>query len=405
MAKKSSKSKLDSEDSEEDSPKVSMRRRAPKKVETSSEEDSPKVSMRRRVSKKVETSSEDDSPKARKVVKKAVKKTTKPKHSAPKKKPAKVDSDVDLSEEEDVVLKKPKRSAKRKQTVKFEDSDDETNGRQSERILEVGTIHTTAIKDLLERLDAYNSECCIIFIRPDPSADPPEPGGIRITHVSEYETILARIVLYAKKFEPFFCADAKFTAGLDLKEANILLKHISNNDSILMYVDKSNPNILHVQSDSSKDKKGESDSTDVELHLIETQYVDHPVPRTEFTNLVQMPVSMFSTICKNMSNCTIYVEIKSIGDQITFTGISEGNSRVTKTFKTQSVDKNCKIKNRSIFQGVFNTKELLIMSKCNRLCENIQFYLKNEFPLVLLIHIASLGRMYVFLTPKAEDAE
>ena len=52
-----------------------------------------------------------------------------------------------------------------------------------------------------------------------------------------------------------------------------------------------------------------------------------------------------------------------------------------------------------VVQGVYELRNLMNFSKCNKLCNTIELYLKNDFPLVLVISVATLGKMYVFLSP------
>ena len=62
-----------------------------------------------------------------------------------------------------------------------------------------------------------------------------------------------------------------------------------------------------------------------------------------------------------------------------------------------------KIKSNQLVQGVYELRHLMGFSKCNKLCPTIDIYLKNEFPLVLIISIATLGKMYVFLSPIVKE--
>jgi proliferating cell nuclear antigen len=48
-------------------------------------------------------------------------------------------------------------------------------------------------------------------------------------------------------------------------------------------------------------------------------------------------------------------------------------------------------------QGVFLLKHLVLFTKCTNLCQNIELYLKNDFPLILRYTVANLGEVKLIL--------
>ena len=62
------------------------------------------------------------------------------------------------------------------------------------------------------------------------------------------------------------------------------------------------------------------------------------------------------------------------------------------------------IKNQSpdeIVQGIFSTKHLVSFCKCTNLCNTIEMYLKNDYPLIIKYSVASLGNIKLCLAPNA----
>src|SRR5690606_28305411 len=92
------------------------------------------------------------------------------------------------------------------------------------------------------------------------------------------------------------------------------------------------------------------------------------------------------------------VEIRSINNEIMFRGQNEGG-KVTKSYRDINYNDKKKDKPDQVVQGIYELRNLMGFSKCNKLCNTIEIYLKNDFPLVLVIAVATLGKMYVFLTP------
>ena len=56
-----------------------------------------------------------------------------------------------------------------------------------------------------------------------------------------------------------------------------------------------------------------------------------------------------------------------------------------------------------IIQGVFALKHLVLFGKCTNLCNSIQMYLKNDYPLIIKYTVASLGEIKLCLAPKCSN--
>ena len=53
-------------------------------------------------------------------------------------------------------------------------------------------------------------------------------------------------------------------------------------------------------------------------------------------------------------------------------------------------------------QGVFSLKYLMLFTKCTNLCNQIQMYIKNDYPLIIQYTVASLGYIKLCLAPNVE---
>ena len=52
--------------------------------------------------------------------------------------------------------------------------------------------------------------------------------------------------------------------------------------------------------------------------------------------------------------------------------------------------------------GIFSLKYLVLFTKCTNLCNQIQLYIKNNYPLIIQYTIASLGIIKLCLAPKID---
>ena len=55
-------------------------------------------------------------------------------------------------------------------------------------------------------------------------------------------------------------------------------------------------------------------------------------------------------------------------------------------------------------QGVFSLKYLILFTKCTNLCNQIQLYIKNDYPLIIQYTIASLGMIKLCLAPITDNS-
>jgi proliferating cell nuclear antigen len=104
-----------------------------------------------------------------------------------------------------------------------------------------------------------------------------------------------------------------------------------------------------------------------------------------------------------MINISDIIEIKSVGNQLIFsckgefaqqeTIIGEANNGLS--FVKSSVDNN-------IIQGYYNLKHLVLFTKCSNLCNSIEIYMKNNFPIVIKFAVGSIGNLTLALAPKVE---
>ena len=109
-----------------------------------------------------------------------------------------------------------------------------------------------------------------------------------------------------------------------------------------------------------------------------------------------------------MNNIAEFVEMKNIGNQVflsckgefcsqeTILSDNENYSCINRTDKSES-------SSNQIVQGVFNLKYLVLFTKCTNLCNTVELYLKNDYPLIVQYLVASLGVVKLAVSPTCED--
>lgn len=306
------------------------------------------------------------------------------------------DSGSDSDSESDAKTKKKKTALKKpvpKNTKKKNKSDNSDDDSDSESDVKSKKKKPTIIasKKGKDKNDVKKSA-------PVPqSGKKRNTGGIRILRLTQDKAVLIKLILDAVNFESFKCTEPKITIGIDVTQLHGMLKSINDNDPITLYMNRDNRSVLHIH--SASENNGHIEETDLEICLMEVGNQEMPLPRAEFENRITMASDKFHTICKNLNNNAVHVEITSIDNEISFKGKSEGG-KISRTYKD---DISKKDKQNLVIQGNYELRNLMYFSKCNKLCPTIDIYLKNDFPLVLVISVATLGKMYIFLTPVDSD--
>ncbi len=307
---------------------------------------------------------------------------------------------------------------------------------KDKKILEVKTSQTAAFKQAIERLSNVISDCSIVFIPCDNIVQENDDdfyeeldsdnknklkknvnntkkngikteneikknkGGIRIIRLTEEKNILVKLNLDANNFDYFRCDEPKITIGVDLHSFHNHMKTIDDDYPIILYMNRDDRSTLYIRNLSETNKS--SEETDIELYLMDISNPEMPIPPTDFQNKITMASDKFHTICKHLNINSTYVEIRSVNNEILFRGQNE-NGKITKSYRDMNYSEKKKDNNDQVVQGLYELKTLMCFSKCNKLCNVIEIYLKNDYPLVLVISVATLGKMYVFLSPSNVD--
>ena len=73
-----------------------------------------------------------------------------------------------------------------------------------------------------------------------------------------------------------------------------------------------------------------------------------------------------------------------------------------KYIRVSTIDQNTDNPNE-IVQGLFELKYLIIFTRCTNLCNQVEIYLKNDYPLIISYGVASLGTIKLCLAPQCTD--
>lgn len=238
---------------------------------------------------------------------------------------------------------------------------------------------------------------------------------LKINAIDPTKTVLINLKLEGANFNKFVCKKNKLLLGVNLGCFYKLIKSMGKNDILTLAVDHDNKNYLNIKIDSPDEKK----DSEFNMKLLDLNESKMSIPEITFDAVITMDSQEFNKLCREMNNIADYVEIKCLTDKIIFTCKGEYADRKTtyRSTSTKDDDENenilvsishasTKTKGTGfpqIVQGIFELKNLVLFSKCASLCNDIEIFMKNNFPLVIKYTVATLGRILLCLTPIKEE--
>lgn len=278
--------------------------------------------------------------------------------------------------------------------------------------LELRTVQSSAFKILMEALKELLTDTCMKF----------DETGLKIVSTDTSHVVLVYLRLDASKFEYYHCPKP-MSIGVNMLNLHKLIKTINNNDTLTLFVDSEDTNHLGIKIENNE----KNTKTTYKLNLLEFDDPDMTAAPADFNTVMTLPSSDFQKICRDMHNLADVMEIKSVKNKLIFgckgdfcsqeTVLSDdesgGKGFYTRSTAPPPVSQPSTIGDESaseagstrnsrpdndIIQGMFNIKNLVLFTKCTNLCNTVELYLKNDFPIIVRYAVASLGDVKLCLS-------
>jgi len=254
-------------------------------------------------------------------------------------------------------------------------------------VLELRTVQTHVIKTLIEALKEILTDASIEYTS----------DGLKLIAMDSTNTILVHLKLHGDKFEKYVCKrNAVF--GISMINFHKIIKTISNDDTLSIYIDDTNPNVLKIISENAAKKS----ITTYELNLIDLDSEQHKFKDQTFDSVITMPSLDFQKICKDMYNLSETIEIKNVGSQLIFSCNGDFAKQET-VFNQVDNTESRKSDSNQVVQGYYNLKYLVLFSKFTTLCQSVKILMRNNFPLTTVFNVGSLGELKMVLAPKIDN--
>ena len=251
--------------------------------------------------------------------------------------------------------------------------------------LKLKTEQAGAFRILVEALKEILTEANFIF----------DGSGIKLMAMDSTHTILIHMKLESDNFEFFHCPK-KMTIGVNMLNFFKLIKTMGNSETLTLFVDNENENKLGIMINNTE----KNSQTIYKLNLLDIPDDNISIPPAEFETELSLPSSDFQKIIRDMVNIGENIEIKSIGSQLMLNCSGDFASQETSLGETNNGLKFNQISPKELpIQGIYSLKYLVLFTKCTGLCNQINLYIKNDYPLVIRYAVASLGNIKLCLAP------
>jgi len=250
-------------------------------------------------------------------------------------------------------------------------------------LFRIRTVKAAPFRTLVEAIKDILTDANIEF----------DSQGMKIMAMDGTHTILVHLRLNADRFDEYHCPQ-KHVLGINMINFFKLIKTISNNESVVLFMDKKDTTKLGIEILNGEKQR----VTRFSLKLIEIDINPIKIPPVEFSSIITMPSTDFQKIIRDMHTLGELVEIQSAAQELSFRCSGDYAEQETIFSKGQDGITQTKAANE-IVQGNFMLKYLVLFTKCTSLCSDISLYLKNDYPIIVEYNVAGLGEIKLALAP------
>jgi proliferating cell nuclear antigen len=262
---------------------------------------------------------------------------------------------------------------------------------EDDYVLEIKTVQISPFRTLMTALKDILLETNIVF----------QKDGMSITNMDKSHTILVNLFLHANNFEKYVCKHPKIIIGVNMTHLFKIINTIDNDDTLTIYIRASDYDDGVVNNLGLLFENGDiKQANNHILKLIEPDDENMEMPDVKYSLVINMPSADFQKIVRDMSSISDRIEIKSVGNELSF--VCKGpfaTSEIKRAESDGNMDIVEQVAPSKIFQGEFALKNLSYFIKCTNLCSSIEMLLENDLPLIVTYKVASLGELNMCLTP------
>lgn len=223
-----------------------------------------------------------------------------------------------------------------------------------------------------------------------------DDSGLRTLSMDSSLCSLVRLNLEADKFEEFHCV-SNTTIGLNFGCLFRLIRNTASHDTVTLYIKHNCSNELGIMVQNAETNS----CIDSRLKLLDLDVNDIIVPEVEFDSVITLPSAKFHRMCRDSQSIATHMTICCECHKLTLTcsgSYARQEIQIGQSDACMAISHATDAK----VQGTFSLKFLTSFSKSFPLCNTVELYMKESFPLVLNYNIASLGNLKFVLAPELD---
>lgn len=256
-------------------------------------------------------------------------------------------------------------------------------------ILKMMTCHSDMIRILFEALKDVLNDVNIVF----------DESGMKIVSIEKGTmSALVHVKLEADKIrkDGYYYCNSQVTIGVNMGSLFKLVKTVTKYDIITFYLEENKTNKLGITIENSN----KNSVINFELQLLDIDEDEIIIPDIDFTAVITIPSQDFQKYCRDMSNLSDTLEIRSVANQFCLACKGDfANQEIvineSDTGKIEFDTSSCEV-----IQGKFSLKFLNLFAKATNLCSSVKMYLSNDSPLLLEYSVVNLGSIKFILVQK-----
>lgn len=251
-------------------------------------------------------------------------------------------------------------------------------------ILYLQIIETRTFKCLIEILAEIKNYYTVTFY-----GSHERNFGIQISDYINNNTSIG-LVLFSDAFPKFKCEKTKLMLDIDMKLLDTCLKLMDPDNIIVMYINKDDANTLIIK--NFHQTIGSEKKVVAKLPVNIRRYLRVPIiPIAHFNSRKSIDIKKFYLMCRNLIKISDIMRISCHGGVTNF-NVHDDKKTINITYGDSNILHN----NADEHNNVYNLQNFIKFDQCHRMCQKMEIYAKDDFPLLQVIYVGSLGKLYVF---------
>lgn len=260
---------------------------------------------------------------------------------------------------------------------------------RSDYMIQIKTSQSLPMKTMLESLKDIVTDVNFNFTK----------KGFKILAIDGTKTALVHMFLYAGQFEKYHCdsdSEEGINLGINVEFLFRLIKPVTNNDILTLFVEKQNPNVLGIKIQSVI----KHTETIINYRILD---IDEDQPSfskdIEMEYKVTMPSTELLSVCRSMNNVGKIVQFICCDDQFSIKCEGDCATIEKKFFESEgNIHLNMK-DDTKIIDSRYSLNFIYMFTKATGLSSRVNIMMAKEKFLVVKYDVAKLGVLKFLLSP------